>query len=75
MAKKLRLTTLMESQHVKGSENLNKCGRQYFCDLFWSLWKKISSKISVLVVSEILTLFVNILPPDDKYSLSVKASV
>ena len=34
-----------------------------------------SSKTSVLVVSEILRLFVNILTPDDKYSLSVKASV
>ena len=29
----------------------------------------------VLVVSEILTLIVNILTPGDKYSLSVKASV
>ena len=30
---------------------------------------------SVLVVSDILRLFVNIFTPDDKYSLSVKASV
>ena len=37
--------------------------------------KKISSKNSFLVVSEILRLFVNILTPDEKYSLSVKASV
>ena len=37
--------------------------------------KKISSKNSVLVVSEMLRLFVNILTPDDKYSLSLKASV
>ena len=32
-----------------------------------------SSTNSVLVVSQILRLFVNILTPDDKYSLSVKA--
>ena len=37
--------------------------------------KKISSKNSVLVLSEILRLFVNILTPDGNYSLSVKASV
>ena len=34
-----------------------------------------SSKNSLLVVSEILRLFVNILTPDEKYSLSVEASV
>ena len=34
-----------------------------------------SSKKFVLEVYEILRLFVNILTPDDKYSLSVKASV
>ena len=34
-----------------------------------------SLKNFVLVVSETLTLFVNILTPDDKYTLSVKAIV
>ena len=34
-----------------------------------------SSKNSILVVSLILGLFVNILTPDEKYSFSVKASV
>ena len=43
--------------------------------ILWSPSKKISSKMSVLVVSEILRLLVNILTPDDKYSLSVKASI
>ena len=45
-----------------------------FVIFFWSFRKKISSKNSVLVVSEILRLLVNILTHDDKYSLSVKAS-
>ena len=75
MPKKPRVRTLKESQHVKGSEKLLKSARQNFCHIFWSLWKEISSKSSVLVISEILRLFVNILTPDDKYSLSVKASV
>ena len=75
MPKKPSVRTAMGSQQVKVSEGLLKSARQYFCHIFWSLWKKISSKNSVLVVSEILRLFVNILTPDDKYSLSVKASV
>ena len=37
--------------------------------------RKISSKNSFLEVSEILRLFVNIFTPEDKYSLSVNASV
>ena len=75
MPKKIRVRNLMDSQHVKVSERLLKSARQYFCHIFWSLWKNMSSKNSLLVVSEILRLFVNILTPDEKYSLSVKASV
>ena len=67
--KKPRIRTLMDSLHVKGSETLQKSARQ------WSLWKKISSKNSVLVVSEILRVLVKILSLGDKYSLSVKRSV
>ena len=74
MPKKPRVRTLMDSQHVKGSETLLKSAPQYFGDIFWSLWKKISSKNYFLEVSEILRLFFNILTSDDKYSLSVKAS-
>ena len=75
MPEEPRIRTLMDSEHVKGSEKLHKSASQYFCHNFWSLWNKISSTNFVLVVSEILRLFVNTLTPDDKYSLSVKASV
>ena len=74
MPKQARVTTAMDSQHVKRFETLLKSTRQYFCDISWSLSKKVSSKNSVLVVFEILRLFLNILTSDDKYSLSVKAS-
>ena len=74
MPKKPCVRTLMDSQHIKRYETLLKSVRQYFFQIFWSFRKKISSKKAVLVVSEILRLFVNILTPDDKYSLSVKAS-
>ena len=75
MPKDLRATILINSQHVKGSETLRKSARQYFFLIFWSAWKKIISKKSVLVVYEILNLSVNILPPNEKPSLSVKLSV
>ena len=75
MPKKPGVRTLMDSQHVKVSERLHKSARLYFCDLFRLLGKKISSRNSVLLLYEILRLFVYILTPDDKYSLSVKASV
>ena len=64
----------MDSEHVKESERMLKSSREYFSQDILSLWQDISSKNSVLVVSEILRLFVNILTPDDKHSLSVKAS-
>ena len=74
MDKKLCVRTRMDSEHVKSSERLLKSTRQYFFQIFWSLWKTIRSKNSAVVVSEILRLFINILTPDDKYSLSVKTS-
>ena len=75
MYRKPHLRTLTETQHVKGPETLFKSARPYFWNIFWSSWKEICLKNSVLVVSEILRLFVNIFTPDDKYSLSVKVSV
>ena len=75
MPKKPRVRTLMDSQHVKGSETLLKSARQCFCEILWSLSKKISPINSFLEVYEILRLFVSIVTPNNKYILSVKASV
>ena len=75
MPKNSRVRTLKESQRVKGPETVIKSAQPYFGHLFWSLWKVISSENSVLVLSEILRLFVNILTPNEMYCLSVKKSV
>ena len=75
MLKKPHVGTLMDSRPVKGTERLLKSAGLELCDIFWSLLKEISLKKSVLKVSGILRLFVNILTPDEKYSPSVKASV
>ena len=73
--KKPRVTTLMDTQHVKGSERWLKSARQHFCHIFSSFSKEISSKKFVLVVFGILTHFNYTLTPNNKYSLSVKAGV
>ena len=75
MPKKPRVRTLMDSQHVKGSERLLKSARQSFCEILWSLSKRIRPLNAFLEVSEILRLFVSIVRTDNKYILSVKASV
>ena len=75
MHKKPCVRTLMGSQIVKDSKTLLKSPEEYFCKIFWSLSKKGGLKNFILVVSEIWRLFVNILRPDEKISLSVKASV
>ena len=75
MPKKPRLRTHMDSQHVKGSETLLKFARQQFCHIFLLFWKNFNSRNALLVASEILRLFANILTPDDKYSLSLSLSL
>ena len=74
MPRKPRVRTLMDSQHDNRSETLPKSAWQFFSRIFWSVWKEISLKNLILVVSETLRLFVNILTPDEKCSLSVNAS-
>ena len=75
MPKKPCVKILMHIQHVKGSETHLTSARKYFCDIFLSFRKKISAKNFVLLVSEILILFVKILPPNEMSCLSVKTSV
>ena len=75
MPKKHGLRTLLDYQKVRGFETLLRYAQQFLCHIFWSYWKEISYENSVLVVSEMMRLFINLLTPDDKYSLSVKACV
>ena len=58
----------------KGSVSLLKSARQYFCNIFRSLWEEICSKTCDLEVFQIFSLFVNILRRNDKYTLLVEAT-
>ena len=60
---------------LKGPKECLNMHGSIFVIIFDHSEKKIRPKISVLVVSEILWLFVKILTPDEKYSLSVKVRV
>ena len=74
MPKKPFVRKLMDSQNIKGCERVLESAQQFFCHIFWSLWKTISSENSILVVSEILRLLLNIFTPNHRYSLSKRES-
>ena len=63
MLKKPCVRTLMGSQYVEESETLLISAMEKFCNIFWSLWKNFSSINSLLVVTEIMKLLVNVLTP------------
>ena len=75
MTKTPHVRKLMDSQHFKKSERLLKCALHYFCHFFFDNSETKSAREVLSVVSKILRIFVNILTPHDKHSLSVKASV
>ena len=62
--------TLLKCEDVKGSQTLLKSARQYFYQMCSSLWEYFSYKMCLLVISEILRPFFNLLTLDDKDSVS-----
>ena len=69
MSKKVCFRTALDSQHVTASQILLQSAPQQFYHILLSLWVELSWKISLLVISEILGLFVNTLSPDEECSL------
>ena len=57
-SKKPRFRTPFDSQQAKGYQKLLESRRQHFCHIFSSLKWKLSLKMSLLVICEILGLFV-----------------
>ena len=64
---KRRFGISFDSQHVNGCEALMKSAWQHFYQIFWSLWKEITSKISPLLKFDILEMFVKALTGDENY--------
>ena len=69
MPKKSRFRWSCDKWHGKRAEKLLKSERQHLYHIYWSLWRKLSWKKSLLMICKILGLLVNPLTADDKYSL------
>ena len=58
-----------EKQHGKCAQTLLKCQGQLLYHIYWSLWRQLSYKKSLLLILKISRLFSNTLSADGKYSI------
>ena len=68
ISKKSRFRGSFERQHRKSLQTLLKSERQHLHHIYWSLWKQLTYKKSLLVIDKILKMFINTLATNDKYS-------
>ena len=68
ISKKSRFRESFERQHRKSLQTLLKSERQHLYHIYWSLWKQLTYKKSLLVIDKILKMFINTLATNDKYS-------
>ena len=66
LSKKSRVIGPFDKQHGKGDQTRLKIERHQLYQIFWSLWRILSYKKSLLVICKVLKMFVNILTADDK---------
>ena len=69
ICKKSRFKVSFGTQHGKRTQTLLKLAWQHLYHIYWSLWRPIGSKKSVLVICKILRLFPKTLSVEGKYSL------
>ena len=69
MSIKSRFKGNFKKQHGKWAQTLFKLASQNLYHIYWSLWRQLSYKKSLLVICKISRLFINTLSADGKYSL------
>ena len=69
MSKKSRFKGSFGKQHGKRAQTLLKFAWQHLYHIYWSLWRQLTCKKSLLVTCKISRLFPNTLSADGKYSL------
>ena len=69
MSKKFRFKGSFGKQHGKRPQTLLKFPGQHLYQLYWSLWRQLTCKKSLLMTCKISRLFPNTLSADGKYSL------
>ena len=69
MSIKSRFKGNFKKQHGKWAQTLFKLASQNLYHIYWSLWRQLSYKKSLLVICKISSLFPNTLRAHGKYSL------
>ena len=69
ISKNSRFRWSFEKQDGKQTQTLLKFQRQNFYDIYWSMWRQLNCKRSLLNICKTLRVFVNILSVNDKFSL------
>ena len=72
MSRKSRFRRPFNKQHGKRSRP--SIGHDFY-QIYWSLWRQLSWKKSVIVIWKILGLFVNTLTADEKYFLVTRENL
>ena len=69
MPKKSNFKESFKKQHGECAQTLLKFALQHLYHIYWSLWRQLTCKKSLLVICKISRLFPNTLSADGKYSL------
>ena len=69
ISKRPRVWGSFGKQHGKRAKTLLKFQWRHLYHVYWSLWRRLTSKKSLLVICKISKLFPNTLNADGKYSL------
>ena len=69
ISEKSRFRGTFQKQHVKEDQTLLKSEPHHVYHIYWSLWRQLSCKKSLLVTYKVLRMFANILTANDKYCL------
>ena len=72
MSRKFRFSGPSKKQDDKWAQTLLEFEKQHLYHIYWSMWRHLSCKKSLLVICKILRLFLNTLKADDKYSLLIR---
>ena len=69
ICKKFSLRGPFSKQHAKGDQTLLKSERHHLYHIYWSVWKQLSWKKSLLVICILWRVFLNTLTAHHRYSL------
>ena len=75
MSKKFCFKGPFDKKYGQWAQTLLKSERQQLYNIYWSLWKQLSWKKSLLLIRKILRLVVNTLTADDKYAFLNKGNL